>query len=177
MTPDNDPASRDAKANTKLFQVGILKEGDSFADHELFTGKVMMDSVVTMMPTAIIYVPYFWVVERLSPEDFLRLRDTSKAKVSDSVVVKSFRENHQWDDFKQSLVQHLRFEHENKSGLVLKSSKPSSIKVSIDSKLHSLTKIVQPPSKIGVRLVNIPRSVSKFPPIRKSDSKLNKVKF
>lgn len=168
---------RESIKSTKLFQVGLLGPGDSFADFELLNNKAIIDSVVTMVPTVIFYVPYFMVVERLTPDDLERLREFSKSKVKSSVVLQSFKENDMWIDFKKKLVQHLRYEKEqrvHKSGITNKSTIS---KVDIDAKTRDLFRAVKPPAKIGMRSINYSESGSSgsyLPPLRKSVAKINK---
>lgn len=165
---------RESTEGTKLFQVGLLKEGDSFADWELFHNKAVMDSVITTVPTLIIYVPYFWIVERLGPNDLARIKDTSKSKIKNEIILKSFQENAQWNDFKKSLVQNLVYEKECRLSRLGKSHKITTKKVDIDSKSKGMVKLVGPPATIGVRLakkLTASSSSSLLPPIRRSTLK------
>lgn len=161
-------------AQARLFQVGLLEEGDSFADWELFHGQPVTDSVVTTVPTLIIYVPYFWIVERLGPNDLARIRENSKAKVSNALVLKCYQENAQWNSFKHSLVQNLMFEKHNRLAKMGKPTKMITSKVDINSKTREIARLVEPPNNIGVRITKILKtnsSSSRFPPIIRSKAK------
>lgn len=154
-----------------LFQVGLLKEGDSFADWELFNNKAIVDSVITTMPSLVIYVPYFWVVERIGTLDLSRIKEASKGKISNEEILLSFAENAQWNDFKKGIVQHFLFEKQNRLERAGRNPRTNHLKVNIDKKSKAMGALVKPPGLVGVRSVkpfNSSASSTHLPPIKKS---------
>lgn len=128
------------------------------------------------MPTVIIYVPYFWLVERLGPHDLNRIRETSKAKISNALVLESYRENAVWNDFKKSLLQNIAFEKETRLLKLGKLPKVGTLKVAIDAKTHALARLARAPASIGVRTSKPSKqgtSKPRLPPISKSMVRLN----
>ena len=160
---------------SRLFQISVLKPGDSFCDYELFKCQLIVDSAITTMPTVIIYIPYFWIVERLSPDDLAMLKSAAKQKINSNKALESFLENDVWDDFKKNLVRHYQFERQcevNASGRYIKQS---FAKVSIDKKTNLMKSIIKAPSNISVRTgSNKSPSTTVLPPIARSTVKTNK---
>lgn len=88
----------------RLYQIDILQQGRSFADYELFKQNDMLNSVITMCPTTIIYVPYFSVIERLTSGDLVKMKSCSHRMLSDEAVLNANQENSLWTHYKANLV-------------------------------------------------------------------------
>lgn len=156
----------------KLYQIGRLGEGDSFGDYELFNKRNVMDTIITTMPTVVIYVPYFWLVERLSPTDLLKVKNMTKKKIEDKVAINAFKENNSWTKYKKDLLQHMIYEKESDFIKRGKISQYSTGKVDMHTKTKNIIDMVKAPRTITTR--NMKTNLATLPSIYKSGVRLTK---
>ena len=57
----------------------------------------MVNTAMTAMPTTLVYIPYFALVERLSYHDLKKVKSASKLPISDVDLLSKFKENDQWN--------------------------------------------------------------------------------
>lgn len=146
----------------RLYQVDILQQGRSFADYELFKQKDMLNSVITMSPTTIIYVPYFSVIERLTSSDLVKMKSCSHRILSDEAVLNAFQENSIWSHFKANLVKSVVPRVTNK---LQKLSEPENIKkLNLVQSTSHLLPIIAPKGGVGNKYRNTDHL--KFPKIQ-----------
>ena len=143
-SPGDDPRGR-------LFQTDVMEEGSPFADFEIFNKRGMMDSVITTMPTTIIYIPYFSILERLNHDDVSKLKLEGKPKQEDDKVMESFKENAKWDRYKKDLVQSAFFEKQSKSKISNLRDPPKYSKTNEKKNSEVLLKLMNPGLGLTVR--------------------------
>jgi CRP-like cAMP-binding protein len=147
----------------KLYQIDILQQGRSFADYELFKQKDMLNSVITMCPTTIIYVPYFSVIERLTSTDLVKMKSCSHKMLSDKAVLNSYQENSLWTNFKANLVKSVLPSVANKLPVL---SEPDHVKkLNLVHSMNRLLPLIAPQGAIGNKFRNTDRL--RFPSIPK----------
>lgn len=156
----------------KVYQVGKLGEGDSFCDFELFLKRDIMDTVITTMPTVVIYVPYFWVVERLSPADLFKVKAETKKRIENETIINTFKENNTWSQYKRDLIQHMIYEKESERIRRGKIAQYTTTKVDMNKRTRQMVETVEVPKTIATR--NQKELSIKFPSISKSTAKLTK---
>lgn len=166
--------SKDKKSDPlnegQVYQTNKLKAGDSFCDYELFSKRNIMDTVITTTPTVIIYVPYFWVVERLSPADLTKLKSNTKQKLENEAILKIFNQNQYWDDYKKNLLQHMLFEKQTEWIKQGKIAQYTTDKVDLTCKTKNMLSMVHVPS-ITTRLARSVSSSNFLPPLKKHSNK------
>ena len=144
----HDPASEE---RGRLFQVDVLKEGASFADFELFSKRNLMNSVITNMPTTLVYIPYFSLIERLSFEDLLKLKQQTKPVKESAEILQLFEENDLWAKYKRHLVGAVFFEKGSKSSLKNPREAATDKKGSLHSEEAGLLKMMNPTLSLTCR--------------------------
>ncbi len=121
------------------------------------------------MPTTLIYVPYFAIMERLSFDDLQKAKLGGVRIITDEEILKVFKENHQWSDFKKSFISSVLYEknsHLAVSGITNREVNLHGRKIDIVKKTSKMLETVGQPKFIGNRYRSEQRL--KLPPITKN---------
>jgi len=68
----------------------------------------MLNSIVTTLPSEIVHVPFFQVLDNLSLEEITQIKMNVNLYPTNSQLLKTFLENSCWDEFKQMLMSEVR---------------------------------------------------------------------
>lgn len=137
----------------------LLDEGDSFADFEIIHRRNMMNTVMTVQPSTIIYIPYFSIVERLTHEELQKVKKTSSNNLEDNEILEAYNENHEWANYKKLLIDNVFYSKQVKK---YNQSSPSKRvlypkgKIDVSKATAKTIKMVGVPSLIANRYTEIP---------------------
>ena len=92
------------KNNTIYF----LDKGATFSDYEVLNSCTMINSVITSLPTVVVYFPYFELMDNLNIKELESVRKNMTRHATDADLLNTYLENVCWRDFKGMMFDNLR---------------------------------------------------------------------
>lgn len=95
-----------------MLQVEEIHENSSFGDYEVCngeeTGLRMINSIITTLPSEIVHVPYFQILDNLSLEEVKQIQLNANPYPQNGALLKTYLENLCWEEFKTMLSREVR---------------------------------------------------------------------
>lgn len=126
-----------------IMEIGNAKHGDYVCDHELIWQTPMKHSIITSLPTELIYLNLYEIIEILSTDDLKTIQTNIIKLPNEEEVIEKYIESVRWLKFKDVMLENIKFS--SKTGdriypeMLMRSDieAPKDIKNCIDNYLES----------------------------------------
>jgi hypothetical protein len=87
-----------------IFEITTMSDGDCIAEHEIMSNTTMSNSILTVLPTELIYFSVYELMSLISIADVRLLRLNMRTFMTNFEVVESYLKLKSWEIFKKCMV-------------------------------------------------------------------------